>query len=76
MMNIMNHSQAKTKLSEIRCQVCKRLLARADVEVGALELYCSRCKITFYLRASRPNLAPHDGLHGDRHDLKTPQSRV
>lgn len=58
------------KESKVRCLRCGRLLARGWMEVGDLEIHCPRCKAVYTLRASRPNQAPHDGLYGDRHDLK------
>lgn len=59
---------------EIRCRDCNRLLARGALEAGEIELHCPRCKTRLHLRASRPSQAPHDGLHGDRHDRETPSS--
>ncbi|CAK7007761.1 MAG: Com family DNA-binding transcriptional regulator [Bilophila wadsworthia] len=53
--------------TDIRCGNCHRLLARGDVQAGVIELVCPRCKTRLILRASRPNLAPQDGLYGDRH---------
>jgi phage FluMu protein Com len=52
---------------DIRCEKCGRLLARANIEVGMIELVCPKCKTKQIVRASRPNTAPHDDLQGDRH---------
>ena len=60
---------------EIRCRDCNRLLARGELEAGVIELQCPRCKTRLHLRATRPSQAPHDGLHGDRHDSETSSSR-
>lgn len=59
----------------IRCRDCNRLLARGVIEAGEIELHCPRCKTRLHLRASRPSQAPHDGLHGDRHDRENIPSR-
>ena len=48
--------------TDIRCGNCHRLLARGDVQAGVIELVCPRCKTRLIVRASRPNLAPPDGL--------------
>ena len=59
----------------IRCRDCNRLLARGALEAGDIELQCPRCKTRLHLRASCPDLAPHDGLHnGDRYERETPSS--
>ena len=59
----------------IRCRDCNRLLARGVIEAGEIELHCPRCKTRLHLRASCPDLAPHDGLHnGDRYERETPSS--
>jgi phage FluMu protein Com len=52
---------------DVRCEKCGRLLARVKLESGMVELVCPKCKIKQIVRASRPNIAPHDGLKGDRH---------
>ena len=60
---------------EIRCQrsykgkTCNRIIARGRLEVCEIEIQCERCRKYTILRASRPNLAPLDGLCGDRHAL-------
>lgn len=59
---------------EIRCRDCNRLIARGTIEAGEIELHCPRCKTRLHLRASRPSQAPHDGLHGDRHERANPSS--
>lgn len=56
-----------TQRTNIRCGTCDRLLAKAVLIAGEIEIKCPRCKTCHILRASRPNLAPHDGLLGDRH---------
>ena len=61
--------------SAVRCGHCNKLLAKGRMEAGELELVCPRCKTRILLRASRPNTAPHDGLHnGDRYVRETPSS--
>lgn len=60
---------------EIRCRGCNRLIARGIMEAGELELHCPRCKTRVHLWASRPSLAPHDGLHGDRYERENPSSQ-
>lgn len=58
---------------EYRCGHCNRLLARGLLEAGEIELQCPRCKTRLHLRASCPNLAPHDGLHnGDLYERENP----
>lgn len=54
-------------IQDIRCGNCNKLLARGSMDAGEIELVCPRCKTRLVLRASRPNLAPQDGLYGDRH---------
>ena len=51
----------------ICCPSCGKLLARGNLVVGDIELVCFRCNSILTLRAMRPNLAPHDGLSGDRY---------
>lgn len=53
------------KNTEIRCGNCNRLLAKGVMEAGQIQIFCPRCKTRHILRASSPNLAPHDGLCGD-----------
>lgn len=43
------------ELADIRCPHCRRMLARANIGEGVLELYCRRCghTTTFsYIKAS------------------------
>jgi Mu-like prophage protein Com. len=56
-------------LPEIRCPKCNKIIARGVLEKGLLELKCytTRCGTKILLRASRPNIALLDGLHGDRY---------
>jgi len=59
----------------LRCGKCNKLLAKGCIEAGEIELFCPRCKSRIVLRAVRPNLAPHDGLHnGDRYVRETPSA--
>jgi len=51
----------------VRCGHCDKLLAKGCLELGEIEFLCPRCKSRTVLRATRPNLAPQDGLYGDRH---------
>ena len=53
--------------SAIRCGTCNKLLAKGHLDAGEIELLCPRCKTRILLRASRPSLAPHDGLYGEHH---------
>ena len=64
--------QTSRNTADIRCGNCNRLLAKGAVEVGEIELLCPRCKTRSILRASRPNPALQDGLHGDRHARNVP----
>ena len=62
-------------LPEIRCPRCNKLLAKGVLDVGIIEFQCpgGKCnKRKIILRATRPSLAPHDGLHGDSHVRKNP----
>lgn len=64
-----------TQRTNIRCGTCDRLLAKAALVAGEIEIKCPRCKTCHILRASRPNPAPQDGLYGDRHaSVEQPQS--
>ena len=62
--------------TEIRCGNCNKLLAIGAMQAGEIEILCSRCKTCNLLRAASPNLAPQDGLHGDRYARESipPQS--
>jgi Mu-like prophage protein Com. len=51
----------------VRCGNCDKLLAKGCMELGEIEFLCPRCKSRTVLRATRPNLAPQDGLYGDRY---------
>lgn len=51
----------------LRFGKCNKLLAKGRIEAGEIELFCPRCKSRIVLRATSPNAAPPDGLHGDRY---------
>ena len=61
----MNTEQAHDP-GTLRCGKCNKLLAKGHMEAGEIELFCPRCKSRIILRAISPNLAPQDGLYGDR----------
>ena len=71
----LDRHRARLPRNEFRCGNCDRLLATGTLEAGDIELVCHRCGTRCTLRALRPNLAPHDGLLGDRHaSVQQPQS--
>ena len=49
-------------LANIRCGHCNRILARGHMESGHMEIKCPRCSFLAILRATSPNIEPHDGL--------------
>ena len=73
----MNFKREQThEAGDLRCGNCQRLLARGHLEAGEIELCCPRCKNRIVLRATRPNLAPPDGLYGDRHASSQSSSKL
>jgi phage FluMu protein Com len=62
-----------SRLEEIRCPDCDKLLGKVRIVLGAIEIKCPRCNIKYNkefntLRTVSPNTAPRDGHAGEHHD--------